>query len=337
MNRNIFRIPALFCFLILGEVVDAQKVILVNVNDFADNGWEKGQVNKMPSGEVSKNATDLISIVCRPKVNTPFPLRPGAVYFSLPLSELDTNLASVSIDPSLARIQLRNNAYDGVFLKDISQLKYSTYTEPSTSSGTRLPPAAPILSLQIDVNGDDKWDPIHDNNINFEPIKQPRQNTLLPTPVNFDRWQEWKAFDGFWNLTNPDPVTFPDNHFTLTQLLAADKYKDAKIINTTGGFIDGSGGIRFTVTNAYINFKGYLDAFKITTPLKVIRTPAPPGAGGGELMYDYDGLCMKIVDVPWWREPPWPLFRNPLFIAAVIAMAIAGYTMYRKTKSKFAK
>ena len=335
MNRNTFRTSVLFYFLILIKVAEAQKVILVDVNNFGDKGWEKSQVKKTPAGEHANNTSELVSIVCRPNATTRFPLRLGSVYFSLPISENDTNLAGISVDAALARIQLSINAYNGVYLRDISQLKYSTYTEPTSSSNVRKPPGPPVLSLQIDVNGDDKWDAIHDNNINFEPVRQRPSATLLPTPVVLNKWQEWNALAGVWNLANPDPAEFPDNRFSLTEFIAKDKYKNAKIVNTPAGFINGSGGIRFTVTNDHPNFKGYLDAFKITTPLKVVRTPAPPGAVGGELMYDFDGLCMKMIDIPWWREPPWPLFRNPLFIGAVIIMGIAGYTLYRKTKSKF--
>jgi hypothetical protein len=72
MNRNTFRTKALFCLLILFKVVEAQKVILVNVNDFPNKGWEKNQVNAVPAGEVASNVTDLVSIVCRPSATTGF-------------------------------------------------------------------------------------------------------------------------------------------------------------------------------------------------------------------------------------------------------------------------
>ncbi len=282
------RIVVFFFVAFLKVNAFSQKPILVTEDNFSAMGWDIGQINKDASGSmIRKNSSDFVYITCGPPMipdlklpmSPDLELKPGSVYLTLPVSEIDPNLSNPTNDPTLIRVLLRNSSYSLVYLRDITKLMYSTYTVKQ--------PVAPFLLLSLDIDGDDKFD----NNIIFEPKKQSQA-------VQPDKWQQWDALNGgLWRLfkhedTDPPEVT---GDFTLKTFVGTDKFKNARIINSDPNLPMGGPGIRFTVfTDApdHTDFRGYIDAFRIETPAMVVWSPSSPGAGGGDLLYDFDGECL---------------------------------------------
>lgn len=289
-------------FLILSVIIVLQpgcddktrKTILVTPDNFIGFGWEKDQVNSMkpasptpgcPTCPVCPAApntyTNYVSIVCGPVNSTSPDLSQGSVLIRLPKNE----------DSTLKRVRLRNNQYNGTFLSDITTLNYSTYIESTINF------ASPVLALQIDIDGNADVD----CNIYFDPRKQTRPPTKTGPglPVKINVWQEWNCLIDTWELliTSTTSVSVSGKftgikNFSLATFIKA--FPKARIINTITGDNAG-GGIRFTVggsSSDYDNFKGYIDAFEITTPF-VCRCTTFPCVPAGDILYDFS--CPKQV------------------------------------------
>jgi hypothetical protein len=201
---------------------------------------------------------------------------------------------------------------------DIAELKYSTYTIAPSAL------VAPRLILQLDVNGDGKFDATNDYSIIFDPSAQPpfhKPGGVIP-PVELDTWQEWDALQGNWTAM---PDNFHLGVFTLQVFMKANM--NARIINTDASTgLNAGPGIRFTVPAvpaAYYDFRGYIDAIKIKTmPLKSAPT---------DTLYDF--ACPEFK-YPILHKPLWPFYRSPFIIISLFVVALIGYSAYRKIRSK---
>jgi hypothetical protein len=173
--------------------------------------------------------------------------------------------------------QLRNSAYAGTKLSDITALSYSTYV--SNFNGCQAPYI--ILNVDNDANG------TTDDLLFFEPCYQtgayggdpiPNQGT----PV-LNTWQTWNALGGGWWALSAD--TFGPPLVTLGTYTAANP--NATVVNPSS-----LGGVRIVAgfgAGVWDNFDGNVDAFTV-------------GVSGNSITYDFEpvtlGNCFITLDVP---------------------------------------
>ncbi|MEJ7689166.1 MAG: hypothetical protein WKF76_01340 [Nocardioidaceae bacterium] len=110
---------------------------------------------------------------------------------------------------------------------------YSTFQRPI---GTNVTPQQPAyLRLSLDNNGDGE----RDQSIFFLPANNPAQG-----PVQQSTWQQWRAFDGRWNINGDDG---PGAAVTLKSYLVENP--DSRIINNNMDLPNG-GGLTVQVGNS---------------------------------------------------------------------------------------
>lgn len=212
----------------------------INEHNFYSQGWKEQQVNIVGTVTNFSDLSDHVEIVCGPDNDKDPRLIQGCVTMNLPTSG----------DPTLRRIRLRRGGYSGTLLKDLTELKYSTYVVNN---------APTIMVLQVDVTGDDA----KDFNIFFEPRPVSQGNGYPPVILN--TWQQWDALAGIWRFEAVTINGLPEK-CTIAQLVAL--HPNARIIDTPPQGHNGE-GVRFTIggtpRNLYDNTIGYFDALIIGT------------------------------------------------------------------------
>jgi len=136
---------------------------------------------------------------------------------------------TLSNDTNPNRVELfRTPKYDGVKLRDLRALDFSTYQRPMSGNAT---PQQPVY---VRLNLDDDGDGQRDTSLYY----YPGNNGV----VQQNAWQRWHAADGKWGV-NGDPG--PDKSVTLDDYLVA--HPDATIVNNdpSGGPL--GGGVAFLV------------------------------------------------------------------------------------------
>jgi hypothetical protein len=150
--------------------------------------------------------------------------------------------------------ELRNSAYAGVKLSNLTALGYWTYD--SANNGQQFP----YLELNINQNGTGTTP---DDALFFEPPFQAPGTggldcaTQAATAMNI--WQKWDALHGCW-WSNGGTLNPGTGTGTLADYLAV--YPNATIVNSSTG-----GGVHLVVGFASPGdqFNGYVDAFRIAT------------------------------------------------------------------------
>ena len=180
-----------------------------------------------------------------------------------PLGQGSAQLSVGSNGDSAA--QLRNTAYNGVKLADLTALGYSTYVTQDGSGGQ-----APYLILNVDWNIDGTVD----DQLFFEPVYQTGAYAGEPVPPQGapvpGTWQAWNALVGGWWSLNAG--TFGPPLTTIAAYAAA--HPDAVIRNSASG----AGGLRVVAgfgAGAWNNFVGSADALTI-------------GVSGTSTTYDFE-------------------------------------------------
>jgi len=213
-------------------------------------GWKEEQIKMVNGVKSEEYESPYVEIVCFDP--TTFK---GAVRISLPKS----------VDEDLRRVRFRNDAYSGVYLRQITGLSYSTYMVFNKNH------TAPVLVLQIDVDDDGT----RDCNISFNPQIQHVYNSGEDCIMDFAEVstyveQSWKASAGWWNFEPTDgrltpPAQITDHLFRIQDFISV--YPNARTINTVMDAAAG-GAIRFTVGGDdpdYTDFHGYILNFYIGT------------------------------------------------------------------------
>lgn len=223
-----------------GNGVVPYKFERINEHNFYSQGWKEQQVNIAGTTTIFSDESEHVEIVCGPDNDTDPRLIQGCVTMNLPTSG----------DPTLRRIRLRRGGYSGTLLKDLTELKYSTYVVNN---------APTIMVLQVDVTNDDA----KDFNIFFEP--RPHFQGAGYSPVILNTWQQWDALQGIWHFEAVTISGLPDKA-TIAQLVAL--HPNARIIDTPPLGHNGE-GVRFTIGGSprpnYDNTIGYFDALIIGT------------------------------------------------------------------------
>jgi hypothetical protein len=167
--------------------------------------------------------------------------------------------------------QLRNAAFAGTKLSDLSALSYYTYVEQTGSGGQ-----APYIILNIDNDNNGTVDDL----LFFEPVYQ--SAVFFPSnpqpPLLIDVWQQWDARHGGWwslnGIANAGPGT---DVKSLDDYILAEP--DATIRNSSTGL----GGVRLVAgfgAGAWDNFIGDADAFSISTSSANKTYDFEPGSFG---------------------------------------------------------
>lgn len=174
---------------------------------------------------------------------------------------LGTGSAKLTVDPSGATAaQLRNTAYAGTELADLTELKYSTYVEFNQSGQT------PYLILNVDLDGN-LATTTDRTLLFFEPEYQHGYTNAVPDQGDnvLGEWQEWDALaGGWWSTTGVAGAGPGANVKPLSIIIAA--FPDAVVFNPISA---GSpvGGVRivagFGGPGDWGGFVGYVDAFEI--------------------------------------------------------------------------
>lgn len=223
-----------------GNGVVPYKFERINEHNFYSQGWKEQQVNIAGTTTIFSDKSEHVEIVCGPDNDTDPRLIQGCVTMNLPTSG----------DPTLRRIRLRRGGYSGTLLKDLTELKYSTYVVNN---------APTIMVLQVDVTNDDA----KDFNIFFEP--RPHFQGAGYSPVILNTWQQWDALQGIWHFEAVTISGLPEKA-TMAQLVAL--HPNARIIDTPPLGHNGE-GVRFTIGGSprpnYDNTIGYFDALIIGT------------------------------------------------------------------------
>ena len=218
----------------------------INEQNFSSQGWKEQQVNISSiagSPQIFSDWSDYVEIVCGPENNSDQRLIKGCITMNLPTAG----------DPTLRRIRLRRGGYSGTLLKDLTELKYSTYVVQNSPT---------IMVLQIDVNGDE----VKDFNIFYEPRPYVQPPGFPPLLLN--TWQQWDPLhQGVWHI-EVQVITLPadlaDQVCTIPEIIAA--FPNARIIDTAPIGHNGE-GVRFTIggnpRNLFDNTIGYFDALII--------------------------------------------------------------------------
>jgi hypothetical protein len=156
---------------------------------------------------------------------------------------------TLSDDSNPNRIeQFRTAAYDGMLLRDIRGLSYSTYESADPGNGNLQQPV--YLFLRIDNDHDGSWDDVL--------FYYPGNNA----PVANGAWQTWDAANGRWNLNGDDGA---GNAFGLESYLV--QHPDARIVNSQAGTASG-GGVTFQAGaggDGQLNGSYFLDDITIRT------------------------------------------------------------------------
>ncbi len=143
--------------------------------------------------------------------------------------------------------QLRTPAYDGVLLRDLRQVDYSTFVKADAGNATAQQPVYLRLNIDNDGNG------TRDNSLFYFPANN--------GTVQDSTWQNWDADGGKWNVDGDTGLT---GAVTLDDYLVA--HPDAEIVNNAEGTPAG-GGVTFQVGGSGAtqdNGSYYLDAVRIT-------------------------------------------------------------------------
>jgi hypothetical protein len=214
--------------------------------------------NRDANGILGANPNGVGSMVTGP--STP-PLGSGS-------ANLSTGNGTVGGDGSW---ELRNTAYAGTKLSDITALSYSTYV--TQNNGQQFP----YFGLMISTTGGSTWDDI----LFFEPPYQtpgtgsgslPDQGATL-----MNTWQTWDALAGGWWDNNG----FCNPGTGVTSLAACIATFSNPVIVNAGTL----GGVRFNVgfASATDRFNGYVDNFTI-------------GINGSNTTYDFDPEPSTVPD-----------------------------------------
>lgn len=339
MKKNVVRYWILSFVIFFNAMAFSQTIMPVNERNFSDLGWHKGQTNIDASKkQTTKLETDLVYIDCSEESSIA-KLRRGSVYMSFPKNTDDPHFSTPTKDGTLFRCLLFNDNYDGVRLQDIVELKYSTYTVRTPLNTTPVngapvhPVVAPVLILQIAM----KADGTDINNISFVPFMQRTfTGSGYVSSMQLNTWQEWDALDSVKSkwifFSRPGGGNYKDDMASFTFKQFWTRHPDARIINNSFDSLNGGDGVRFMVgfhpKGFYDDFRGYVDAFRINT--KAFVSPNDPS---GDILYDFDGECKRIIRLPHWT-PPWPPFWDPLLIFSVIGVVMIGYwRRFRKKKA----
>lgn len=161
--------------------------------------------------------------------------------------------------------QLRNDAWAGTKLDDLTSLSYSTYI--TSWNGQQ----APYLTLWLDTDNDG----VRDDRLWFEPAySEAGAGNSNPNPqanVALNTWQSWDVLIGMVYNDN-GPAGPGSNAITFADYVTANP--DATIVNDAG---QGIGGIRIAsgFASPGDNFDANVDAFKI-------------GTAAGETTYNFE-------------------------------------------------
>jgi hypothetical protein len=188
--------------------------------------------------------------------------------------------------------QLRNSAYEGTKLSQLTTLSYSTYVQDN------LDGQAPYIILNVDLDGD--LTTTNDRDLLFfEPVYQSAD--FFPTnpqgPVALNTWQTWDALNGGWWSLNGTAGATPGTGVKPLSIILAS-FPNASIVNTTSG-----GGVRLVAgfgAGAWDDFVGNADAFKI-------------GVAGCTTTYNFEPAVGPPTDKNQCKNNGWKKFNNPAF------------------------
>jgi uncharacterized repeat protein (TIGR01451 family) len=206
---------------------------IITVTPAALDGWTM-QVVDDDGDTVTTGSTSFVSGPGTPPMGT------GSLQFNLGTEGEDG-------------VQARNNQYDGLFIRDLSELTYSTYVQTPGSGGQ-----TPYIILDVDLNNDG----VRDDLWFFEPVYQ--DGTFCPEnpqpAVAVGTWQTWDASNGCWYSLFGTAGTGPGANVAPLSVLL-DTEPDARLsTNITGGsfrVVTGFGDL------AWDNFVGNTDAVNI--------------------------------------------------------------------------
>ena len=176
--------------------------------------------------------------------------------------------------------EARSNRFDGQFLRDLSELRYSTFQQSGGSGGQ-----APYILLRVDYDNNGTQDDL----LFFEPVYQ--TGAFCPSnpqpAVTTGAWQTWDAFNGCWYSLNGIGGTGPGvNVKPLSAILAVEP--DARFATSVT-----SGALRFVAgfgAGAWDNFIGNLDNVTVSFPA--------PATGAPRTTYNFDPLpAISIADL----------------------------------------
>lgn len=160
--------------------------------------------------------------------------------------------------------QLRNSTFDGMFIRALSNLTYSTYRTQDGSGGQM-----PYIILNVDFGDDGGTDDL----LFFEPLYQHGFSTSVPDQgaLQTGVWQRWDATAGGWYSANGLAGMTPGAGVKpLSAYIAA--FPDAQLAAPMGGAIRIVAGFGAPAWN---NFDGNVDAVVIN-------------AGPGLSAYDFE-------------------------------------------------
>jgi hypothetical protein len=171
---------------------------------------------------------------------------------ALPPAPIGSARLSVGADGNSAA-QMRTAIYNGTLLANITELKYSTFTQQDGSGGQ-----APYLILNVDLDNNGTVD----DQLFFEPVYQTGAYSGDPVPnqgtLAVGVWQEWNALVGGWWAISAG--TFGPPLVTLQTYIAANP--GAKLASP----VSGAGSLRVVTgfgAGAWDNYIGNSDAVKV--------------------------------------------------------------------------
>jgi hypothetical protein len=170
--------------------------------------------------------------------------------------------------------QLRQPAYGGTLLSQITAFSYSTHVTQWTNG------QAPYLILNIDHNNDG----VQDDLLFFEPEYQNGYTMNVPTQADLtlNTWQTWNALTGGWYSINGFAGMNPAAGVRdLATYLAV--FPNSRILNSGTGL----GGLRIVAgfgAPAWDNFIGNVDNFTI-------------GVNGANTTYDFNLTAASAATV----------------------------------------
>jgi hypothetical protein len=155
-----------------------------------------------------------------------------------------------TIDDNSNRVeQFRTAQYDGRLLRDLRNVRYSTFQRPKGNNTQAQQPV--YLRLNVSTDGDQTME----EQLYFIPANNGAQQAIEQST-----WQNWDTHGGTWNV-NGDPGTGPTS---LDEYLA--QHPDAVIVNN-GASGNASGGVDFQVGSGGDNQRNgeyFLDNLKFT-------------------------------------------------------------------------
>ena len=200
---------------------------------------------------------------------------------------------SLSTADNEGRVELfRTEQYDGILVRDLRTVEYSTFSQANEGNATPQQPA--YLRLSVDNDGDGSTD----DSLFFFPANN--------GAVEQGTWQDWNAGDGVWSIGGDQG---PASAVTLEQYTVA--HPDAKIVKnedaTTPAQVDG--GVAFIVGGSgagQMNGEYFLDAINIS------KVDAATGSTNSGTEFDL--------------EPTAPAPPGPVAISATLAGVDNGVT-----------